>query len=82
MEWTVVTVIIALAGLLAAVTKPLLALNTAVTRLTGSVETLEKNIKGLADKNDEAHEKLWEKCRSTDTAVNGHETRLKLMESR
>ena len=32
MEWTVITVLVALAGLIAAVVKPLLTLNTTITK--------------------------------------------------
>ncbi len=47
MEWTVVTVIVVLVGLIASVAKPLLSLNATITRLNESVNSLEKNIAGL-----------------------------------
>ena len=44
MEWTVVTVLIALVGLGAAVMKPMISLNSTIVKLTGAVEALQKNI--------------------------------------
>jgi hypothetical protein len=43
MEWQVVTVLVVLIGLLATIVKPMLNLNTSITRLTDSVDTLIKN---------------------------------------
>lgn len=82
MEWTVVTVIVVLVGLIAAVVKPLLSLNATITRLTESVNSLEKNIAGLTEKNDDSHDKLWEKNSAMDEKLNNHETRLQIIESR
>ena len=61
-EWTIVTVIATLVGLLATVVRPLMDLNATITRLTEVVNTLEKNISGMSAKNSESHGRLWEKC--------------------
>lgn len=58
-EWTIVTVIIALVGLLAAVIKPILKLNATITRLTESVDTLEKQLSQIIGKNSESHARIW-----------------------
>ncbi len=71
MEWTVVTVLTVLAGLVAAAVRPLLALNSTITRLASSVDALEKNIAGLAVKYDETRER-----------VSDHELRLRVMENK
>ena len=81
-EWTVVTVIVTLVGLAAAVVKPLIGLNSTITRLTAAVNVLEKNIAGLAAKNSESHERIWEKVEEHDDALNRHETRLTIIEKR
>lgn len=44
MEWTVVTVIIALVGLLGGIVTPIIKLNSTITKLTAQVESF---IKGL-----------------------------------
>ena len=61
MEWTTVTVIIALVGLIAAVAGPLIKLNTIITRLAVIVDELGKQMNGFVDKNSEAHGRLWDK---------------------
>jgi len=80
-EWTVVTVIVTLVGLAAAVVKPLIGLNGTITKLTAAVSVLEKNISGLAVKNSESHAKIWEKVDEHDDALNRHETRLTIIEN-
>ena len=79
-EWTIVTVIATLVGLLATVVRPLMDLNATITRLTEVVNTLEKNISGMSAKNSESHGRLWEKCGEHDELLNRHETRLLLLE--
>lgn len=79
-EWTIVTVIVTLAGLLVTVVRPLMDLNATITRLTEVVNTLEKNIAGLSAKNSEAHGRLWEKDEAQDETLGRHETRLLLIE--
>ena len=79
-EWTIVTVIATLVGLLAAVVRPLMDLNATITRLTEVVNTLEKNISGLSAKNSEAHGRLWEKVEEQDETLGRYETRLLLLE--
>ncbi|PKM72474.1 MAG: hypothetical protein CVU91_08765 [Firmicutes bacterium HGW-Firmicutes-16] len=81
-EWTVVTVIVTLVGLGAAVIRPLIGLNGTITRLTAAVNVLEKNISGLAAKNSESHAKLWERVEEHEDILNSHETRLTVIENR
>ncbi|MEG2527162.1 MAG: tetratricopeptide repeat protein [Oscillospiraceae bacterium] len=81
-EWTVVTVIIALVGLVAGVVAPLLKLNSTITRLVVVVENLETNVKGFTDKNSEAHGRIWEKVGEHDEAIAEHETRLTIIEEK
>ena len=79
-EWTVVTVIVVLTGLIGAIIKPIINLNTSITRLNESVSSLEKNIAGLNDRNSESHDKLWRRCGEHDEKLNQHETRLQILE--
>ena len=79
-EWTIVTVIATLVGLLVTVVRPLMDLNATITRLTEVVNALEKNISGLSAKNSEAHGRLWEKVEEQDETLGRHETRLLLLE--
>ncbi len=81
-EWTVITVIATLVGLGAAIIRPLINLNSVITRLTGLVAALEDEVSALARKNGEAHVRIWEKIEEHDDTLNGHEVRLTLVESR
>jgi len=80
-EWTVVTVVIALGGFLLAVVRPLITLNTVITRLTAIVDSLGKSLDTLAGKNAEAHGRLWDKLSEHDGKISDHEKRLYKMES-
>lgn len=81
-EWTVVTVIVTLIGLGAAVVKPLISLNNTITRLSELVRELESDISGVAEKNSASHDRLWTKLNEQGETLSGHETRLALMESK
>lgn len=79
-EWTIITVIATLVGLIASVVRPLISLNNTITRLTEIVRELEKNISGLTAKNSESHAKLWEKNCEQDDMLADHETRITVIE--
>lgn len=79
-EWTVVMVIVTLVGLGAAVIRPIICLNTSITRLTSIVNELEKSISGLSIKNSEVHGRIWNKLGEHDDTLFSHETRLLIME--
>lgn len=81
-EWTVVSVIVTLVGLGAALVRPLIGLNATITRLTVAVNVLETNISGLAAKNSESHTKLWDRVEEHDDILNAHGTRLAMIERR
>lgn len=80
-EWTVVTVIVTLVSLGAAVIRPLISLNTSITRLTAIVNELEKSISGLSEKNSEVHGRIWNKLDEHDDALFSHEARLLIIEN-
>ena len=79
-EWTVVTVLVTLAGLATAVVKPLLRINASLTRLIQAVDALEKNLQTLTEKNSHAHERLWQESRRHEEKLTSYETRLSLLE--
>lgn len=87
MEWTTVTVIIALVGLIVTVTTPLIRLNSNITRLTvildGIKAELEEQKKALsAQKADsrESHRRLWAHNDEQDNTLKDHETRIRVLE--
>lgn len=81
-EWTVVTVIVVLTGLVISLVKPLLSLNGALTRLTDAVGALERELDGFAARNGDAHSRLWEREREQDLQLQDHEKRISIMEER
>lgn len=89
MEWTTVTVIIALFGLIVTVTTPLLKLNGNITRLNVILDNiksdLEEQKKALsAQKADsrESHRRLWAHSDEQDETLNDHETRIRVLEQK
>lgn len=71
MEWTVVTVIIALVGLFMTVGKPIITLNSSITRLQDAIVELREDIKVLTSRTDSQEEKLQD-----------HETRISILEEK
>lgn len=71
MEWTVVTVIIALVGLFMAVGKPIITLNGSITHLQDAIDELREDIKVLTGRTDSQEEKLQD-----------HETRISILEEK
>lgn len=71
MEWTVVTVIIALVGLFMTIGKPIITLNGSITHLQDAIDELRENIKVLTGRTDNQEEKLQD-----------HETRISILEEK
>lgn len=82
MEWTVVTVIIALATLVTAIITPIIKLNTTITRLTAVVDGIEKRYSGVASLNAEAHCEIRKKLDEHGEKIGEHETRISVLESK
>lgn len=81
-EWTVVVVVGGLVSLGAAVIRPVVSLTRAITRLTVTVDELQKDAGALARKNSDSHEKLWRHNQKQDERLDNHERRLHDMERR
>lgn len=71
MEWTVVTVIIALVGLFMTVGKPIITLNGSITHLQDAINELREDIKVLTGRTDNQEEKLQD-----------HEKRISILEEK
>ena len=79
-EWTVVSALVLLLGLIVTVGKPLIRLNSTIISLTDAVKALEKNLNAIAGKNSAQHAKLWEHEAEQDELLREHEFRLRKME--
>lgn len=71
MEWTVVTVIIALVGLFMTIGKPIITLNGSITHLQDAIDELREDIRVLTGRTDNQEEKLQD-----------HETRISILEEK
>ena len=71
MEWTIVTVIIALVGLFMTIGKPVINLNSSITRLQDAIDELREDIKVLTSRTDNQEERLQ-----------NHETRISILEEK
>ena len=87
MEWTVVGVIVTLAGLAAAVGGPVLKLNGSITRLTTllqaiehRLDTLEQGAKEQRTHAAESHRRIWAHNDEQDDRLEDHEKRITLLE--
>ena len=81
MEWTVVTVIVSLVGLLAAVATPIARLNSTIAKLTTQMEAFmngldefKKRYTNQLQEFHKTHEDIYEK-------VNNHEKRITVLET-
>lgn len=71
MEWTVVTVIIALIGLFMTIGKPIITLDGSITHLQDAIDELREDIRVLTGRTDNQEEKLQD-----------HETRISILEEK
>ena len=87
MEWTVVTVIVALVGLFLTVGKPILKLNSTLTVLTTRIDAVENDNKKQSEdlkeqkrRAHESHKRLWDHNTMQDEQLRDHEHRLGVLE--
>lgn len=80
MEWTVVTVIIALVGLFVAVGAPIIRQTKTMTKLDSTMETLSSKLIELESKNSDAHRRLWDHDEKQDEQIHDHEIRIVKLE--
>lgn len=79
-RWDVVLVVIALVGLLCTVITPLVKLTKAITRLTATMEHMEKNVVDLTTNNRTDHDRIWVHEREQDRRLCDHESRIRVIE--
>lgn len=80
MEWTVVTVIIALVGLFAVVIPPITKLTKSMTELTVGIKELTNDLERLEAGNKDAHRRIWEHETKQDETLGDHEKRIVVLE--
>ena len=86
-EWGVVGVLIALAGLIALLVKPMLSLTRSITELTENVKSLKSDtsdltdtIKELTTDNAASHRRIWDELDGQNGKLADHDKRLAIVE--
>lgn len=82
MEWEVVTVMIALVGLITTVTKPIMKLTKTITELNDTCRILEERMEKFENHNHDSHVKIWSHNDKHDEQLAEHENRISLLEER
>ena len=81
-EWTVVGVVIALIGFAASIVGPVVKLNTSITKLTVTMDTLASRLIKIESDNHDSHKRLWQHNDEQDDKLADHEHRIKVMEGK
>ena len=86
-EWQVFGVIVALFSFVGAVVTPILKLNTSITKLTVTMESMSKDLINDREKSRDAHKNIWagieaveKKNTEQDLTLSNHEQRIKVLE--
>ena len=74
-EWGVVGVLIALAGFLSLIIKPVISLTKSITELNGNVKLFQS----MFSQNDEEHDRLWKHNDVQDAKIEDHDRKLASM---
>ena len=82
MEWTVITVFIALVGLFMTVGKPIIKLNETIAKLTIICNNLDKRFEKFETDNHDSHKRLWEHSAEQDRLIEEHDKRITVLEKR
>ena len=82
MEWTIVGVIVVLIGLVAAITKPLLAWNTNLTENTMAIKGLTDSIKGNEKCNADEHIAMWNELEKHCDVIGRHDTEIAVLKEK
>lgn len=81
-EWSVVGVIVVLAGLALSIGGPVLKLNSTISRLIARLDHLDADTKRIELKNNESHDKLWKRSDEQDEKLADHEKRIYTIEKK
>lgn len=79
-EWTIVTTIVVIVGLIVTVTTPLLKLNTSITQLRSLIENVVKRVDDNEHDNTESHRRIWKHNDEQDALLQNHELRIHYLE--
>ena len=75
-EWDVVTIIIAIVGLFFSVGKPIIKLNTNITKLNENLKATQNDQLKYEKDNHDAHKRIWDHNEKQDAVLEEHRMRL------
>ena len=88
-EWQVFGVILASCNVVVAVVTPIIKLNTSITKLTVTMESMSKDMSNDREKSRDDHKNIWagidaveKKNTDQDLTLSNHEQRIKVLEER
>lgn len=79
-DWAALSVIAALVGAAISLVTPILRLNTVITKLSATVDSLAKNLETLTGDNSRSHARLHGRIDEIEDTVGRHEVRLTVLE--
>lgn len=79
-RWDIVVVIASLIALFIAVATPLIKLNTTITKLNGSIDSLSEKVININCENRKQHDDLLGTARKQGETLADHETRIRIIE--
>lgn len=82
MEWTTVTVIIALVGLVSVFVGAAVKITAASTKLTVVVEKLDGRLNSVETANTESHRRIWSELETHGAQINELDKRTTVLESK
>lgn len=81
-EWGVVTVLIAIVGLIITVVTPLLKLNGSIVQLTTVVDSLKQQLSTMETSNSTSHDRIWSELDEHQQEINDHDRRIIKLEGK
>lgn len=81
-EWGVVTVLIAIVGLIITVVTPLLKLNGSIVQLTTVVDSLKQQLSTMETNNSNSHDRIWSELDEHQQEINDHDRRIIKLEGK
>jgi Na+-translocating ferredoxin:NAD+ oxidoreductase RnfG subunit len=82
MEWTVVTVLVVIVGLFAAVGAPIIKLIVTITKVNILLDALTKELNEAVCKNKDSHERFRTHNEKQDETLQDHEMRITVLEQK
>ena len=79
-EWSIVTVIIALVGLIVTAAKPLMQVNSTMVHLSEQMQSLTDKLSDFSERNTKSHERIWKHNDEQDAVLDDHEHRITVLE--